>query len=384
MRDFWYIKNDFHKARSKRIGASNAPAIIPNPEKPTESLAGYEQTALTVWQEKTGRKERDPAGLPAEMGHYMENKALELFIREMVGYEEGLRFLQEKIAYEMAVKKKLNPSIHGYMPKMNGHQFHHNTQYYNDWFIAHPDMIWIDPDGRPAIVEAKSATYFSALRREGSIVQGYDFDLNTWQGIPLKHYVQIQFQLALFEIDTAYLSLIYDTSKHQIWKIEANREHQTEIINLASKLAKCIETDTPPRELIINQADVKELYPNVQDDFTILSGEKLEKATEYAKAGKYAAKQKKIWEDKEQDAKDALSTMLLSMGELRDTQGSIAKWGFKKDFAKLKKPSSDKTKDGFLKYLSKNDLITYRYLKRKKYIVPPGEPTRSVKITWKE
>ena len=46
--NFWFIDRDFTKARSTRLGASDIPKLIPSPEKPTESLAGYEQTALTV------------------------------------------------------------------------------------------------------------------------------------------------------------------------------------------------------------------------------------------------------------------------------------------------------------------------------------------------
>jgi hypothetical protein len=56
----WYIgdKGPFDKTRAGRIGASDIPAILGNPDKPTESLAGYGRTAVTTYLEKRGERER--------------------------------------------------------------------------------------------------------------------------------------------------------------------------------------------------------------------------------------------------------------------------------------------------------------------------------------
>ena len=53
MNKFWFI-GDFVEDRARRIGASDIPALIPNPENGTETLAGYGRTPVTVWQEKKG------------------------------------------------------------------------------------------------------------------------------------------------------------------------------------------------------------------------------------------------------------------------------------------------------------------------------------------
>ncbi|NQU07337.1 MAG: hypothetical protein HQ583_02165, partial [Candidatus Abyssubacteria bacterium] len=255
---YWYIKGDFLKERSGRIGASDMPKMIPNPEKPTESLAGYEQTAITLWQEKTGRKKRDPAGLPAEMGHYLEAKAIELFIRYYANSGRAEQFLTDARTYEFTTERvgvdKVNAAQYQNTP------FFHHTQFYRDDMICHPDAIhdpqaWPFPPlkkrahdvtvafDEPFIIEAKSAGYWSANRPEGSIVRGYDPTLKTWQGIPLKHYVQIQFQLALLEVKTAYLPLLYNTNQFDVWKINANRKHQGQLIDLAGKMAWHIKND---------------------------------------------------------------------------------------------------------------------------------------------
>lgn len=383
-----HIGIDFTKERSVRVGASDAPAIIPNPEKPNESLAGYERTALTVYLEKTGQKERDPAGVPAEMGHYLEAKSLELAVRELVSYDAGVLVRIDALRIDNLVSQGIELTPLQMTTEWKGHKFLHRTQYYNDEFIAHPDLIWIPADGfknklapnnnnEPIIIEAKSARLYATKRPEGSIVKGYDFELKTWQGIPLKHYVQVQFQLALFEVKTAYLSLIYDTSSHAMWQIDANRDHQNDIINICSKLAHCIKTKQPPKDLVINQADIKELYPSVdRGDFAVLSGKEKDRAIEFAKAGKKAAKEEKLWKAKKQEANDALSVIMKDRGEIRDSTGPIAKWAYKKDYEKIMSLGKMKTLDGYHKF--------YRYLKRNGLIVPPGEDSRNVSICFKE
>ncbi len=384
MQKFWYISGDFHKERSTRIGTSEFSAMIPDPEKPNESLAGYGQTAVTLWQEKTGRKKRDPAGLPAEMGHYLENKALELFIRQECNYQDGIDFRRKKEQYE-----SLNAESPGRFNACNyqlegpDDDYFHNTQYYNDQFIAHPDMIWCNNSviapARYAIVEAKSASYWSAKRREGSLTRGYDLDLKSWHGIPLKHYMQIQFQLALFEIDTAYLALLYDTSQFHTWKIEANKNIQNQIIDLAGKMAWHIKNDTPPKNMAMNQKDIAALYPDIKDDFRVLKGLELASAKKYARAGKLADKKIKRWKEIKTDAVDGLSVLLKEYGEIMEGSDSIAKWGFTKKSEKsrtinqIKNDFNEKDYKRIRRYYEKNNLI-----------IPPGEPSRSVKISFKE
>ena len=109
MNNFWYISDNFHTARSTRIGASEISSCIPNPEKPGESLAGYGNTAITLWQEKTGRKERDPAGLPAEMGNWNEAKCIELFLRG-IDRGFGVDYLQSRLEYELLVARGIKPN----------------------------------------------------------------------------------------------------------------------------------------------------------------------------------------------------------------------------------------------------------------------------------
>lgn len=406
MVNFWFLKeSEFKEQRSRRIGASDIPALLPNPEKPTESLAGrwrqpdgsyYNRTAITVFNEKTGRTFPPGVGLPAEMGHWNEPKAIELFMRPIFGEEIAEEWLIKRMQYE--ILKKRNPELD---PRQyQAGMILHSVQYYAEEFICHPDGVYegearIDVDyvvvdndptiqahgltidlSRPFLVEGKSARFWSANRPAGSVVSGYDPELKTWQGIPLKHFVQIQFQLALFEIDVCYLPLLYDTSTFHVWRIDTNKKWQNKLIDLAGRVAWHIKKDIPPKELAINIDDIKELYPKINEDYVYISGEEERKALELARTANKATRQEKIWKARKDEARDALSVFLKDRGELRSAEyGSIARWIEKEGYERLTKS---------LKDLAKNDPVTYRYLKRKKLIKPAGSGSKYVDVTLRE
>ena len=382
--NFWFISGDFLEARKGRIGASDVPALFANPDigKQHESLAGYGRTPVTVWQEKTGRKGRDPAGLPAEMGHYLEGKAIELFIRQYFGYDMGRDYRRERDRYEF-----LNAGDPGdyHAANFQNTPFKHHTQVYTDEFIAHADGVFspedfqgdphpvtvdgitVDP-GESFGVEAKSARYFAAKRPEGSIIRGYDFDLKTWQGIPLKHYFQIQFSMSLYGLDVFYLPLLYDTSSFHVWRIEKNEKHQGRIIDTAGRMAWHIAHDKAPKELVLNAEDIKALYPDLGEDFRILIGEDRDKAKEVAREYHNAKKQEALWKERGKTAQDSMAVILQDSPEVRDSEGVIAKWTLRKDSERVKG----------LKEI-KGDKNAERYLRRKGFVYTvPGD--RLVKI----
>lgn len=347
MTNFWYIHGDFTRERSTRIGASDIPKIIPNPERPTESLAGYGQTAVTLWEEKTGRRTPEPAGFPAEMGHWNEPKAIEMFIRG-ISPDDAEEYILNRMTFEILKMRNPDTRPEAYQTA----SWKHNVQWYNDDFIVHPDTVYVpqgkpetrikyeivDEHGRvtahgfaidlsaPFLIEAKSARFFSAHRPEGSLVSGYDPELKTWQGIPLKNYVQIQFQLLLLEVEICYLPLIYDTSSFHVWEIRADAKIQNQLIDISGRMAWHIKKDIPPKELAISLDDIKTLYPEIKEDFVYLSGEEAANAREYQAAYWKAKKQEDIWRARKEEASDSLGTLLRDRGKIKDADGDIAGW----------------------------------------------------------
>ena len=106
-----YIKN-FTKERSNKIGASDISKLIQHPEK-SESLYGYDETALTLWQEKTGKIKREPARFSAEMGNALEPVVLRKFISENIDKETAEKF------YRGYVLCELNKTDDGYLDAEN-------------------------------------------------------------------------------------------------------------------------------------------------------------------------------------------------------------------------------------------------------------------------
>lgn len=338
MTPYWYIENNFLEAREGRIGASDLSALIPNPDKPSESLAGYGQTAVTLWQQKTGRAEREPAGIAAEMGHWNEIKAIELFIRGIpeIGPSMAREYVESRLRYECAVLSDPNRRASRYQPT----PFKHNTQWYNDQFIVHPDGIWDDADAEqrfgfdvhptlttahgltidlstPFLIEAKTASYWSAKRRPEKPHSGFDFDLKTWQGIPLKYYVQIQFQLAMMDVETCYLPLLSDSATFNVWEVKRDRKIGDDLIDLAGRFMWYVKNDTMPKEMAINIDDICAMYPTTTDDFQTVTGEEAETVIELARKAKDAKAQGKMWDDRAADAISALAVHLKDAKELR-------------------------------------------------------------------
>ena len=388
--NYWYIgqKGKFKETRSARVGASDCPSLFPSPEKPTESLAGYDQTALTLYNKKIGKGEKQTYGLAAEMGHFLENKSLELFIRMFFGKEIAKEFIEQKILYEMGDKS--DPE------KYQVGLFRHNTEYYSDGIIVHPDLIYLGEPGaekitvegitvdksKPFYIEAKSARKEATKRRDDSYVKGYDFDLTNWQGIPLKHYVQMQYQSAIFQIDTGYLPLLHNTSEFQVWRVGKDKKWQARIINTVGKMLKYIEMKKQPKEMAINLSDIILLYPNLRNDFITVTGEKSEKIKEICIQHRKAKQQIKNWEAIEKDCKDALSVHMKDYDEIRDGSDILVKWRNLSGRESIGLPKEVTGKLSFLKYLKLNDKTGYNYIVRKEWL-KKGKDSRSIDIKYK-
>lgn len=372
--NYWYIgeKGKFQETRSARIGASEIGYLFPSPENPTESVGGYEKTALTLYNKKIGNPEPYTYSLAAEMGHFLENKSLELFIRMFFGEKLATEFINQKILYEMSDKSEPE--------KYQVGLFRHNVEYYYDGMIVHPDCIYLGEPGaptktvagitvdlsKPFYIEAKSARMESTKRRD-SLIKGYDFEATTGQGIPLKHYLQMQYQSALLEIPVGYLALLHNTSEFQTWRVDKDDNWQARIIDTVGKMLKHIEMRKPPKEMAISLADIMSLYPDVKDDFVNVNDEEFEKIVAIIEEYDKADTQIKNWTSKKRDASDTLGVLMGEYSELRHGADVLCKWQNRKGSEKLKSLKDIKAENETeYKYLQRKGLITmsdgYRYV----------------------
>lgn len=373
MKDYVFVKDIFEE-RGVRIGASEVPCLFPDPERPSQSVAGYGKTAITLYQEKVGERERDKSGLAAEMGHYLEPKAIELFIREVWGPDVASAWMRRRMDFEMnggdAKAKQAYPILY-------------NTAFIDRDSIVHPDGLHIgEKDGRTVrtrwgfnvdtrrsfLIEAKSASFFSA-RRGDSEVRGYDRDNKTWQGIPLKHWFQTQFQMLKAGVNLCYLTLLSDTSKYDVWEVRADKEMQGRIARVVNVFMRHVRNRVPPKELAINVDDITALFPSVRDDFVMLDGEDGDKVRELSDKALFAAEQEKVWAARKDDALSALAVWLKDAGEVRDGDGDVVcRWQTSKgreSVMSLKDIAA--SNPAALRYLRRNNLI--KVSKSSRYVV---------------
>jgi len=113
--NYKYI-TDFKKSRENKIGASDIPMLIPSPTRPIESLAAWtdqkgvrhHRTALDLYNEKINPPSFEYS-FAADMGHYLEGKALYEFIKDNVSKEIALNFSWGYQLYKIEKENKNNP-----------------------------------------------------------------------------------------------------------------------------------------------------------------------------------------------------------------------------------------------------------------------------------
>jgi hypothetical protein len=389
------------------IGASDVPALIPHPVKQIESLAAYTDekherhamTALDLYSAKINNT-ISPSGFPAEMGHWLEGRALYEFTADNIDKDIAKEFLRGYMMHKIEQdnsKDAINPAPYNNTP------FKHNTEVQNDYGVAHADCVYdpmplinprkdlnmkkyrnghwiIDKNGLkinmslPFLIEAKSARYFSARRKDDPYT-GYDLDLHEWQGIPLKVYFQVQFQMHLYNVDTCYVVLIFDTSSKHYWQIKYNKKHALELEQLARYMKKCIDDRTPPKELLMNSKDIQSLYPTLTEDFRELKDDELTDVLKIAMEEIEASAQEKEWKRKKEQAADMLAIHLKDTKVLKGNVGGVII-----DIAKWKDTGGSERVMGLADIAKREDAATIEKYLRKKGLVKKSEESKKPSV----
>lgn len=364
----------FQKSRSTKIGSSDVPALIQHPEK-SESLAGYGRTALTVYEEKIGIRDREPAGNPAEVGHHMEPYALQKFIRNHYDDKTADKFFRGFMLCELDKTKDGYPTAAATQTT----DFLHHTEAVTDYSVSHADCVNIV---KPTFLESKNSGFWPS-RRTDDPYTGYDKTIKGHQGIPLRNFFQVQHGTAVYQevygikFTTANLILVSEGNTYE-WEIRIDTKIQERVLELCSYMKVCIDKKIPPKKLAMNVSDIKVMYPKLNEDFRLVSGEELTSAVEAAKKQKEAAEQLKAWKQKKEDAEAALSILLQDNKKL---QGIID--GEIQDIAVWQERSAGERIIGLkeLKELDSGERL-YKYMK-KNGLIKVGEDSRSVKVKLK-
>lgn len=399
--NYQYI-TDFTKSRKNRIGASDVPWLIPHPVRQIESLAAYSDekghrhanTANDLYEMKINNI-RPESGFPAEMGHYLEGKILREFISDNIDRKIADDFFRGYMLHKIEQDtqgKPVNPSPYNNTP------FKHNTEAETEWGVAHGDCLYIadysftkkagyEKDWEIKknnikidlsdnfLIEAKSARYFAARRKDDPYT-GYDLSLYTWQGLPLKVFFQCQFQMLLYGVDVCYVALLFDTSSKHYWRVDANKKYQAELQQLAMYMKTCLDTRTPPKNLMMNSKDIQALYPEIKEDFKELKDAELSEVIQAAIKFNEAKEQEKVWKQRKTEYEDKISIHLkdtqVLKGNIDGQIMDIARWketGGAERIAGLKDIREREDGKTIEKYLKKKGLINRDEKNRKPSII---------------
>jgi predicted phage-related endonuclease len=296
---------DFHGQRATGVGSSDIP-----------TLAGltrqYGSTTLKLWQQKTGRAERWEGNQRTHWGHKLEGQVLHEFIARRYGEEAADEFMTAKRRGKSAG------------PFKSDTECRHPERVYA---IAHADLlvahdVWERPEDAPFIVEAKTTGMMSGKRREGRIFAGYDPDDLSAQGIPDAVFLQVQWQMYVYGVDTAWVAVLIDTADYREYgPIKADPRVQEKCLALAERFWRLVEADTEPAPETWD--DVVALFPHQTDTTAMIAGDDEQRVREMIQRDRQLAERIKGLEDERDDIKNAIGILIGENAVLSSGEGDV-------------------------------------------------------------
>lgn len=294
---------DFHAERAKGIGSSDIPTLAGLTKQ-------WGSTPLSLWEQKTGRAERWNGNNRTAWGHKLEGLVLREFIINHYG---------EDAADEFFTAKRRGKSIG---PWKTDTECRHPERTY---CLAHADLLVDTPSGNQDdayIVEAKTAGMMAGKRKEGQIFTGYDPNDLTAQGIPDAVFLQVQWQLYVYGINTAYVAVLIDTADYREYgPIKADPRVQEKCLALAERFWNLIETDTPPAPETWD--DVVRMYPHQTDTTAMISGDDENRVREMIERDKSLAEKIKSLDAERDEIKNAIGLLIGENSVLASAEGDI-------------------------------------------------------------
>lgn len=300
---------DFHESRKNGVGSSDIPILAGLQRR-------YGATSLALWHVKTGRTPPWDGNERTRVGRDLEAYVLYRFVESRYGEDVADAFYHNK----------LRDKSSGPFKAMT--EARHPERHY---CLAHADLL-VDPVNAsmddypegladPYIVEAKVVGLMAGKRREGQVFTGYDIEDTTAQGIPDAVYLQVQWQLYTYDIQTAYVAALIDNQYHEWGPINADARVQERCLALAERFWRLVESDTAPAPETWD--DVQRLFP-VQDTTTaVISGDDEARVREMIARDKALLAKSKEIDDERDDIKNAIGVLLGNNSFLSSASGDI-------------------------------------------------------------
>lgn len=288
LNDFKFILNEesFHKSRLKNLGASDFPILL--------GLSKF-CTPYELWRIKSGRQEPFQGNESTKWGHNLEPVILGSYIREVES-----DYWEQEFLIDYFLNK--NERRFDYKPRTFFYPF---TEFYHPdipWAVSHPDMIDLHRDCN---IEAKSGRRFANIRRNE--MDGFNTDCSDESGIPLKYYVQIQWQMLCSGLDKTILRALIDNEELS-YEINANKKIQEKLIDIGSRFMFCLKKDQEP--MPINSDDIKKIFPMVQEKTAYLIGSESEFANKMKDRKIFLSEKVKKYQDEIDDINNSLMILI--------------------------------------------------------------------------
>lgn len=281
------IYTDFTESRTKGVGSSDIPVLA-------GLTSQYESTPVTLFEEKKGITEGFQGNEKTDWGHLLEPLIVERFLGKHFG--------------------DVRPNL----LKIGMSEFFHPEYKYA---LAHPDMIIVEPDREPFIIEAKSMGHYSG-KRDDDPDKGYDEDDFTERGIPAGEYLQIQWQMLCSGINQAFVAALIDTNDFRMYgPIMANPRVQEKCLALARRFWDCMENNICPAPSTFK--DIQILFPKPESKTKVISGEALDSVHMMQSQKEDIKKKIKALENKEDDIKKAIGQLCEGNEVLSDPEGNV-------------------------------------------------------------
>lgn len=257
MNNFQFILNreDFHNRRRYSIGSSDIPVIL-NLVK--------QKTPYELWKEKTGRdfskQEQASKSSATALGHAVEGIILSREIEELTDADIAHTFRVDYYQHENERAADWNPAT-DFVP------FTFFVYPDDKRFTGSPDCVRLSED---LIIEAKLGSRFANIR---SILKpdGYDIEDSSEHGLPLRVYLQCQWQSLVSGIKNITIRALIDSVFESRHEFKANFQIQEKLIKVSDRFLWHVKNDKPPAP--VNSNDVLDIYADSTNEVLVVGGE---------------------------------------------------------------------------------------------------------------
>ena len=210
---------EWHELRSTGVGGSEVAAIV--------GVSRWE-SAYSLWAKKTGKVERDNVtSEAAEWGNRLEPVILDKFEEENTGYE---------------LIRDVGPWAH---PD-------------REWQRANPDAIAIAPDGKPVIIEVKTA----------------QFEDDWVDGPPVYYLTQVQWYMQVFGYDKTIFAVLFHGNKYAEFEVLSSSFAQELYLDHVERWREFLDSDTGPDfdGSMATLETVRKMHPEIDPDLKVELG----------------------------------------------------------------------------------------------------------------